>query len=151
EWARVGQTRIVNLERISGGPVTLQLTDVPEEQAIDVVLRAVSGYVLAPRPTDAANLSRFDRIIVMPTSTAPPVAATARAPITPPSFQAPQFAIPATDPPDDPDDSPQQGNIIVPPPVNRGPVFNSFPQPQIVNPGNPVQLPTPSVPGAFNP
>ena len=30
EWARVGQTRIVNGERIAGGPVTLELTNVPE-------------------------------------------------------------------------------------------------------------------------
>src|SRR5262245_40174187 len=80
EWALSGQTRVVNRERIAGGPVTLQLSDVPEEQAIDVLLRSVSGYVLAPRPTESANLSRFDRIIVMPTSVAPAPAA-ARGPI----------------------------------------------------------------------
>ena len=32
EWARVGQTKIVNVERIPGGPLTLQLTDVPERR-----------------------------------------------------------------------------------------------------------------------
>src|SRR5438132_9950450 len=62
EWARIGQTRIVNGDRVPGGPVTLQLTNVSEEQALDTLLRSLTGYVAAPRPTMAANLSRFDRI-----------------------------------------------------------------------------------------
>src|SRR5689334_18259953 len=45
EWSRVGQTKIVNLERIPGGPLTLQLVDMPEDQALDVLLRSLSGYV----------------------------------------------------------------------------------------------------------
>src|SRR5207302_464236 len=45
EWAKIGQTKIVNAERIAGGPMTLQLTNVPEQQALDVILRSVSGYV----------------------------------------------------------------------------------------------------------
>ena len=49
EWARVGQTRIVNVERIPGGPVTLQLTDVPESEALDLLLRSVTGYMAAQR------------------------------------------------------------------------------------------------------
>src|SRR5205809_4087804 len=67
EWARVGQTKIVNGDRVPGGPVTLQLTNVSEEQALDTLLRSLTGYVAAPRPMIAANLSRFDRIVVMPT------------------------------------------------------------------------------------
>jgi hypothetical protein len=35
EWMRVGQTKIFNLERIPGGPVTLQLYGVTETQALD--------------------------------------------------------------------------------------------------------------------
>src|SRR2546428_12479451 len=57
EWAKVGQTKIVNLERIPGGPVTLQLTNMPEQQALDVLLRSVSGYLAAPRPAARANMS----------------------------------------------------------------------------------------------
>jgi hypothetical protein len=49
EWARVGQTKIVNVERIPGGPMTLELTNVPEQQALDLLLRSVSGYMTAPR------------------------------------------------------------------------------------------------------
>ena len=67
EWAKVGQTTIVNSERIPGGPLTLQLTDVPEAEALDILLRALSGYIAVPRTPPVAGLSRFDRIIVMPT------------------------------------------------------------------------------------
>ena len=69
EWARVGQTKVVNVERIPGGPLTIELSNVPEAQALDVLLRSVSGYMAAPRGTAAADLSMFDRIIVMPTIT----------------------------------------------------------------------------------
>jgi hypothetical protein len=71
EWAKVGQTTIVNSERVPGGPLTLQLTDVPEAQALDILLRGLSGYVAAPRATPLAGLSLFDRIVVMPTVAAP--------------------------------------------------------------------------------
>src|SRR5438874_8654140 len=71
EWARVGQTKIVNAERVPGGPITLELTNVPEGEALDVLLRSVSGYMAAPRAVVAANLSVFDRVIVMPTAAAP--------------------------------------------------------------------------------
>jgi len=86
EWARVGQTRIVNVERIPGGPITLQLTDVPEAEALDLLLRSVTGYMAAKRPAGEPNLSRFDRILVLPTS------AVARVPVTTapaPVFQQP--------------------------------------------------------------
>src|SRR5947208_2417527 len=67
EWARVGQTRIVNGERVPGGALTLQLTDVPELQALDILLRSLSGYVAAPRAAAVANASQFDRILIIPT------------------------------------------------------------------------------------
>jgi hypothetical protein len=71
EWARVGQTTVVNIERIPGGPLTLELTDVSEGEALDVLLRSVSGYMAAPRETPVDDLSIFDRIFVMPVSAAP--------------------------------------------------------------------------------
>ena len=55
EWARVGQTKVVNVERIPGGPINLELIDVPEAEALDVLLRTVSGYIAAPRLTAAAK------------------------------------------------------------------------------------------------
>jgi hypothetical protein len=128
EWARVGHTKIVNVERIPGGPVTLELNNVAEAQALDILLRAVSGYIAAPRPAHAvaANLSQFDRIIVMPTL------ASARPPASgapPPVFQpTPQFNQPPPVADDDADDEQPAPNVPMPP--NRGPVFNTFPQQQ---------------------
>lgn len=142
EWARVGQTKIVNVERIPGGPITLELKDVPEQEALDVLLRSVSGYMAAPRATVVANASAFDRIIVMPTSVAPRAPAGAAAP--PPVFpQQGQFGQPRQVEDDQDDERPVPGVI---PPNQRGPVFNTFPQPQIINPqqqGMPGVLPFP--------
>src|SRR3954463_1762955 len=127
EWARVGDTKIVNIERVPGGPVSLELTNVPEAQALEVVLRTLSGYIAAPRPVESANLSRFDRIILMPTlAAARPATASSPTPVF--QQQNPQF--PPPQPTDDDDDRPMP-NVPVP---ARGPVFNSFPQPQVGNP-----------------
>jgi len=70
EWARVGKTRVINAERISGGPVTLKLENVPEKQAREIILRAVPGYMAMPRQTLVADASMYDSIMVMPTTTA---------------------------------------------------------------------------------
>ncbi len=66
EWSRVGQTRVVNAERLSGGQVTLQLTDVPERQALETLLRSAAGFIAAPRPMPESSLSTYDRIVLMP-------------------------------------------------------------------------------------
>src|SRR5688572_25548780 len=55
EWARVGKTKIVNAERVSGGPITIKFEAVPEKQALDIILRHVPGYMAAPRETLVAN------------------------------------------------------------------------------------------------
>ena len=68
EWAKIGQTKIVNVERIPGAPLTLQLENVSEQKALDVVLREWTGYMAAPRAVAVPNASRFDRIIVVPAS-----------------------------------------------------------------------------------
>lgn len=72
EWARVGQTKIVNAERLFGPPINLRLEDVPEEYALEAILRSASGYLAAPRAVPQADASRFDRILILPTSLAPP-------------------------------------------------------------------------------
>jgi hypothetical protein len=141
EWARVGQAKVVNAERIPGGPTTLELKDMPEAQALDTLLRAAAGYLAAPRAAMASNLSHFDRVVIMPTSSAPRATAAA----APPAFPQPQFVQP---PVDDDDDERPAPNVVMPTP-NRGPVFNQFPQPQVVTPqpGGPGQMPQmPQVP-----
>ncbi|HXW07245.1 MAG TPA: hypothetical protein VD833_18560 [Vicinamibacterales bacterium] len=74
EWARIGQTQIVNGDKLTGPTVTLELNDVPEGKALDTVLRSVSGYVLAARPAGAGP-SVYDRIMILPTSRPPAVSA----------------------------------------------------------------------------
>jgi hypothetical protein len=70
EWARVGKTRIVNVERITGGPISLKFDAVPEKQALDIILRTIPGYMAMPRSTQVADASLYDRILIMPTTTA---------------------------------------------------------------------------------
>jgi hypothetical protein len=74
EWAKRGDTKVVGVERVSGAPLTIKLIDVPESQALEVILRSVAGYMAAPRST-GAGASIYDRILVMATSSAPPPAA----------------------------------------------------------------------------
>jgi hypothetical protein len=117
----------------------------------------MSGYIAAPRPVEAANLSRFDRIIVMPTlASARPATGSTPAPVY--QQPAPQFMQQPMPADDDADDEQPAPNVAVPP-MNRGPVFNTFPQqpqfvnpqqPQLVNPGQqpPVQQ-APNQPSGF--
>lgn len=86
EWARVGQSRIVNLDKLTGPPVTLRIIDLPEKQALDILLRSVSGYVLAPRPEPVADASHYDRIFILAQSRAP-AASAAPPPVAAPVFQ----------------------------------------------------------------
>jgi hypothetical protein len=89
EWARLGGATVVNGERVAGAPVTLDLTDVTERQALDIILRGVAGYMLAPRPAGSVGVSAFNRIMILPTSAAPQnppppaVAAAGRRPVVP--------------------------------------------------------------------
>jgi hypothetical protein len=130
EWARVGQATVINGDRVPGGPISLELTNVPEAQVLDTLLRSAAGYLAAPRAEIRSDLSRFDRIVVMPTSSAPRTAVTS----TPPAFQQPQFAQPALVDDDPEDERPATPNGAQPTPNPRGPVFNAFPPPQVVNP-----------------
>jgi hypothetical protein len=114
EWARVGKTRIVNIERLSNATVTMRLDAVPERQALDIVLRAVPGYIAAPRETILGNASMYHTILIMPTTTAvavrtppsPPARGTApvtrlRPPLTPGALPE-QAAEPPAEAPEDP-------------------------------------------------
>ena len=158
EWARVGQTKIVNPERAGGGVLTIELTNVPEVEAIGIILRSAGGYVLAPRRAEMANASLYDRILILPQSSpvsaARPAAATLPQPrpgaAPPPRPFAPpppgQIAAPQTaqDDNDDPADRPAGAA-----PAVRPPVFNTFPQaaPQRTDPpAPPAPATTPTMP-----
>jgi hypothetical protein len=70
EWARLGGTRIVNGDRVGGAPVTLELTDMPERAALDILLRTAAGYVVTARQ-DQGGPSMLGGVIILATSSAP--------------------------------------------------------------------------------
>ena len=158
EWAKVGQTKIVNPERVTGGPMTLELSNVTELEAIEVVLRSAGGYVIAPRRTELQNASRFDRILILPQSVA--TAGASRVVTAPPAQGRPVFGpqqvaptppvvgfpSQAQSPPEDSNDAaerPAAVNTVVP---NARPVFGTFPQaPAQRTAPPPSQTPTYSV------
>jgi hypothetical protein len=76
EWGRVGQTKVVGAERLTGPSVTLELNDVPEGRALETLLRSASGYIAKPR-SGTVGASSFDRILIMPASRPPAMSAAA--------------------------------------------------------------------------
>jgi len=107
EWARRGRTTIVNGERVPGPPATLELNDVTEKEALDIILRTASGYLMAARETPTAGASAYDRILILPTSRV-----TNTSSVPPPAAQAAQAVQSAIV--DDDDDGPP------PPPAGPG-------------------------------
>ena len=137
EWARVGQTKIVNGDKLSGPALTLQLVNVSEKEALDILLRSASGYIAAPRPVAVAGAAMYDRVTILATSRPP--AATAGN-VAPPTFQRPPVTV-------DVDDEPI--NVAMPQPMGI-PVngqFPGMPPTQGVQPGNPNIPQTQSQPG----
>jgi hypothetical protein len=107
EWARVGGTRVVNADRIVGPPVTVEFKDAYERQALESLLRGVSGYIVGPRiALGSPTSSGFDRIVILATSNAP-----RPTPVTPAVSRPPgpqplrRLPGPIEDPADDVDDS----------------------------------------------
>ena len=135
EWARVGQTRIVNLDRLSGAPMSLELTNLPEGQALETVLRSVSGYLAAPRARELPDASRYDRIFLLASSSGTAPRPGASAPPPAPTFTPPPFN---DEQPVNDEEAPRppaaQQNPNVP---IRGPAFATFPQPQPQQPQAP--------------
>jgi hypothetical protein len=148
EWARIGGTKVVGAEKIAGTPLTLKLENMPERQALDIILRNVAGYMAAPRRAAAVpGLSAYDRIVILPTSAAPAAAtanANVRMPANPGAMAGTERRVPPRPPGMiDPDDVAQQqeqpaesvDNAFQPPPVF------TFPQPQVPGNANSVFVP----------
>jgi hypothetical protein len=166
EWAKKGGTKVVGVERVSGAPLTLKLMDVPEAKALDVILRSVAGYMAAPRST-GDGASRYDRILVMATSSTPPPVAPAR-PQPNPAMNGTQRFIPPQRQTNDDEETAEEDQNPPNPPVfsfpgapgqpNVQPGFQppNLPpnlQQMIVNPGNANMPPTitinPAQPGGY--
>jgi hypothetical protein len=137
EWARVGGTRVVGADRLTGPPVTLQFEGMAEAKALDILLRGAAGYVAAPRVVQGSGRSAYDRILVLASSTPP---AGGAAPAQPAGFagRAPnRFGTPPAEQPEPsvPDDTP-----VEQPQVN--PFANAFGQPGMAQPfGQPAANP----------
>ncbi len=69
EWARVGGTKVVNVEKITSQPMSLTLIDVPEGEALETVLRSAAGYMVAEKQNPTSSGSRYERIMLMARST----------------------------------------------------------------------------------
>src|SRR5688500_15932289 len=152
EWARIGGTKVVGGDKVTGAPVTLKLVNVTERQALDILLRNVAGFMAAPRQASAApGASGFDRILIMATSSVAPARAAAganpgiapgsqmngtqrRVPMRPPTL-APS---PADEAPED-EEEPDQADTG----STQQPVFTFPAPPGSVTPGapNPVFVP----------
>jgi hypothetical protein len=134
EWAKLGGTKVVGAERVTGAPLTVKLVDVPEAQALEVVLRSVAGYMAAPRRT-GTGASMYDRILVLATSAAPAPAAVNRpSPTTNPMTGTQRFVPPRRpQPAEDEAEAEDEEKEDDPNPPNP-PVF-TFPQPGQSQPG----------------
>lgn len=70
EWTRLGGTTIINGDRLTGAPLTLELAGVTERQAVDILLRGAAGYMAGPRAASSVGASTFGSILILPTSSA---------------------------------------------------------------------------------
>ena len=156
EWARVGGIRVINPERLSATPVTLQLTGVPERQALDILLRDVGGYMLGPRQTELVpGISAFDRLMVV-TATAGPAPRPAPAgsvnQVQRPVAQNPPFRRPQGVAPPEPESDSEPNNEPQPDEPAQGGVPNRQnvrpavmpPLPQAEAPAAPAPAPAPT-------
>jgi hypothetical protein len=149
EWARVGKTQIVNGDKVFT-PVTLQIVDQPERKALDILLRSVAGYMVAERPTLLAGASVFDRIMILPTSQAPPNVGplSSPAPVFTPVRQVPAQPIPDMDDDVESPVVPPQG--AAQPGMQPQPAGNAPPQGPLTAPRpGPLPQPAPQQPVPF--
>jgi hypothetical protein len=155
EWARVGGTKVVGAEKISGGPLTLKLVDTPERQALDIILRSVAGYMAAPRMASATpGASAYDRILILPTTSTVPTS-NANASVRTPSNPGPMAGTERRVPPRPPgmqvppgsneSEAPQETADVSDTGVSAPPVF-TFPQANV--PPNQIFAPVPPQPGS---
>lgn len=160
EWAKTGGTKVVGAERISGAPLTVKLVNVPEAQALEIILRSVAGYMAAPRNVAAVTTgpSMYDRILVMATSSAPAPAAAARpTPGNNAAFNGTQRFIPPRPPQrqeqqeqieqEEPDENPPNPPVFTFP--QNGQAQNGFPQPQPFTNAPVVQPQITGAPGTY--
>ena len=68
EWARQGGTQMVNADKLTGAPITVQFEAQPEAVVLDSLLRSVAGYILVPRLAGSTGASTWQSVSILPTS-----------------------------------------------------------------------------------
>lgn len=72
EWERQGGVKVVNVDRLAATqPVTITLSDVPEREALDIVLRGIPGYMAVERVDGSVGTSRYDRLVLLARTSTP--------------------------------------------------------------------------------
>jgi hypothetical protein len=132
---------------------------VPERQALDILLRSAAGYMIANRAAGEGR-SSFDRVLILPTSSAPFNPPPPAGFVPPPPPPLPDF----DDFPDDFDPSLQQfrtprdfvpddmpGQALPPPPYQPDPEGAVPARPSTPQPGVPGPMPGAARPGEIIP
>lgn len=69
-WEQVGHTRFVAADSLPARSVSVHMANVPEREALRVLLRAAGGYIAAPRgaapAAGRAGRSAFAQVLIMP-------------------------------------------------------------------------------------
>lgn len=82
QWARTRDLRVVRPELLEGVVITLRLSGVPESEAVQILLRGVTGYVAVMDDTTAVPFPILKRLVLVsptaPRELASPVVEPAR-------------------------------------------------------------------------
>jgi hypothetical protein len=68
EWSRVGGTLMVNADKLTGAPITVQFEAQPEAVVLESLLRPAAGRILYPRLAGSTGASIWQSVAIMPTS-----------------------------------------------------------------------------------
>lgn len=74
EWSRAGNTQFEGVGGLGSAPVTLHLEGVPEREALRLLLRPAAGFLAAPRRSQGAGASIYDRVWIRADRRAPEAA-----------------------------------------------------------------------------
>lgn len=93
EWERVGGTRIFGADSMRDGLLTLRLVEMPERDALDVILHDAAGYIAISRGQEVdRGASVYGRVWILAASTTPASTAQSAVPVSPPVASIPADA-----------------------------------------------------------
>jgi hypothetical protein len=110
-WSQMGGTTVVNGDQIQSGPMTIDLVDAPEREALSVILRGVPGYLLAEGADPDPARSVIGRIVVLAARTTPRAAPAVVPSSAPEVAVSPSRVMPSMLP--EPDEPNRDGLVII--------------------------------------